>query len=258
MAVWGLASGFSAVTEVTLPFSSSIGGLNCPGGALAPGQPFAVAGSGVAAYTSVLGIAAFPTRQTALTAADSMGAFHLAFTAPAGGAAAHPYTVLAAGILPPSAPGGLNQQQLRQCTVTVAMQATPSPSGTPTATATVPGFTYHLPAGWSMIALPGAPTSPVYASGLLIGLLLQSQGSLAALYGLTNNRWSPYLIDDHQPGTGLLGEDFVLQQGVGYLLYSDRRVDFTLRPAAGSGPVAVPKGERRPARIPLPPLPPTS
>jgi hypothetical protein len=135
--------------------------------------------------------------------------------------------------------------------------ATPTASSTPTpsATPTPQGFTYHIPVGWSMIALPGAPTTPVYASGLLVGLLFQSKGSLAALYGLTNNAWSPYLIDNHQNGTGLGGQDFILQQGVGYLLYSDRRVDFTLSPAEGQRPVPVPRGDGRPTSIQLPPLP---
>jgi hypothetical protein len=109
-----------------------------------------------------------------------------------------------------------------------------------------------------MIALPGAPTTPVYASGLLVGLLFQSKGNIAALYGLTNNAWSPYLINNHQNGSGLSGQDFILQQGVGYLLYSDRKVDFTISLTGGHRRLPVPRGDRRPVRIPLPPLPPTS
>jgi hypothetical protein len=34
-------------------------------------------------------------------------------------------------------------------------------------------------------------------------------------------------------GTGLSGQDFMLQQGVGYLLHSDRKVDFTISLGVG-------------------------
>jgi hypothetical protein len=141
---------------------------------------------------------------------------------------------------------------------TITRTPTATPTITPTATATAGGFTYHIPVGWSLIALPGAPTTPVYASGLLVGLLFQSKGSIAALYGLTNNAWSPYLINNHQNGTGLSGQDFALQQGVGYLLYSDRKVDFTVSWPGGHRRLPVPQRDRRVADISLPPLPPTS
>jgi hypothetical protein len=50
---------------------------------------------------------------------------------------------------------------------------TPTYTTTPTAMATATGgeFTYHIPVGWILIALPGATVTPVYASGLLVGLL---------------------------------------------------------------------------------------
>jgi predicted outer membrane repeat protein len=146
----------------------------------------------------------------------------------------------------------------RTATLSATPTATSTPTATPTATTTAGEFTYHIPVGWSLIALPGAPTTPVYASGLLVGLLFQSKGSIAALYGLTNNAWSPYLINNHQNGTGLSGQDFALQQGVGYLLYSDRKVDFTLNWPGGHRRLPVPQGDRRSARIPLPPLQPAS
>jgi hypothetical protein len=74
-----------------------------------------------------------------------------------------------------------------------------------------------------------SPPAQANIAGLvLVGLLFQSKGSIAALYGLTNNVWSPYLINNHQNGTGLSGLDFMLQQGVGYLLNPDRKVDFTI------------------------------
>jgi hypothetical protein len=84
------------------------------------------------------------------------------------------------------------------------------------------------------------------------------QGSLAALYGLTNNAWSPYLINNHQNGTGLSGQDFAMQQGVGYLLYSDRKVDFTVSWPGGHRRLPVLPGDGRSPRIPPPPLPPSS
>jgi hypothetical protein len=134
---------------------------------------------------------------------------------------------------------------------------TTTSTATPTATTTGGGFTYHIQLGWNLIALPGAPTTPAYASGFLVGLLFVGGGSLAALYGLTNGAWSPYLINDHLNGSGLTGQDFALQQGVGYLLYSDRKVDYTLSQQTLHWP-PVPVGKRRLAHIPLPPLPPTS
>jgi hypothetical protein len=68
---------------------------------------------------------------------------------------------------------------------------------------------------------------------VLVGLLFQSKGSIVALYGLTNNVWSPYLINNHQNGTGLSGQGVMLQQGVGYLLHSDRKVDFAISLGVG-------------------------
>jgi hypothetical protein len=77
-----------------------------------------------------------------------------------------------------------------------------------------------LAAGWNLIDLPLATTTPISASTTLQGVLHSRGGSLAAIYGLSANRWSPSLI---QVGTGTpSGTDFTLQPGQGYLVYSDK------------------------------------
>jgi hypothetical protein len=212
-----------------------------------------------AAYVFVLSGTSW-TQQAELTAGDAAPGDHFGVSAALGGDGS---TALvgadgknaSTGAAYVYAEGGASAPT---STATPTASSTPTattPTATPTATATAGGFTYHIQVGWNLIALPGAPATPVYASGLRAGLLFQSHGSLAALYGLTNNRWSPYLIDDHRHGTGLIGQDFILQQGVGYLLYSDRRVDFTASLMAAQRRVPVTHGDGRPAGIPLPPLP---
>jgi hypothetical protein len=91
-----------------------------------------------------------------------------------------------------------------------------------------------LAAGWNLVDLPLAPTGPISASTILKGLLQSSTGHLAAIYGLSANRWSPSLV---QMGTGApSGQDFALQPGQGYLLYTDASASST--PGAGATVIA--------------------
>jgi hypothetical protein len=117
-----------------------------------------------------------------------------------------------------------------------------------------------LQQGWNLFAYTGSASGIDTAAQLLGALLQQSGGSLAALYGLTNNSWSPSLIDSGGafiPPNG----DFPLQPDTGYLLYSDRAVRFSLQAAARYHPVIrrvqpLRSADRRQVRAQLPPLPP--
>jgi RHS repeat-associated protein len=77
----------------------------------------------------------------------------------------------------------------------------------------------RITGGWNLITPPLIATAPLSASTVLGTLLASTGGSLAALYGLTHNAWSPSLID--MQGR-LHGVDFAVAPGSGYLLYSDR------------------------------------
>ena len=93
-------------------------------------------------------------------------------------------------------------------------------------------------AGWNLISLPLALTSPISASTVLATLLQNTGGALAALYGLTNNQWSPSLIDQAGPA---IGTDFALAFGQGYLLYSDKAGSLTLSGTPGTAPTRPPR-----------------
>jgi hypothetical protein len=74
--------------------------------------------------------------------------------------------------------------------------------------------------GWSLFTLPLIPAAgTVHASDVLSAILASTHGNVAALYALSNNRWSLSLTDLHRV---LIGQDFTLAPGAGYLLYSDR------------------------------------
>jgi hypothetical protein len=84
----------------------------------------------------------------------------------------------------------------------------------------LPSAPLVVTAGWSLASLSLTPTTPLSASTVLQGILHTSGGHLAAIYGLSTNRWSPSLI---LHGTGApSGVDFTLQPGRGYLVYSDQ------------------------------------
>jgi hypothetical protein len=130
----------------------------------------------------------------------------------------------------------------------------------PTAPAPPQPLTYRLQQGWNLFAYTGSAGGIDTAAHLLGALLQQSGGSLAALYGLTNNSWSPSLIDSGGsfiPPNG----DIPLQPDTGYLLYSDRAVRFSLQAAARYRPEIrrtqrLNSADRRRVRAQLPPLPP--
>jgi hypothetical protein len=112
-------------------------------------------------------------------------------------------------------------------TATPARSTTATPSSTTTATGTPTGTPapsqsarVSVAAGWNLIDLPLASTTPFSASTILKGVLQQSGGALAAIYGLSAGRWSPSLIQ--RGSSAPIGTDFPLQPGAGYLFYSDR------------------------------------
>jgi hypothetical protein len=96
----------------------------------------------------------------------------------------------------------------------------------------VQSFTIQVQPGWNLVSIPLTPTVTLSASTVLTSVLRASGGSLVAIYGLTNNQWSPYRID--QRGTQI-GNDFPLRVGQGYLLYSDRAASYTERGSAPAG-----------------------
>lgn len=150
-------------------------------------------------------------------------------------------TTIAHGTLPALAPGA-------STTYTATLPALPSGAHTlyvavnPNRSVAETGYANNLASlairtaaiaatgGWSLIDLPLTATGPVSASTILQGVLHSSAGHLAAIYGLSNGRWSPSLI---QQGSGATsGTDFALQPGQGYLLYTDTGTSYT--PAAGA------------------------
>jgi hypothetical protein len=46
-------------------------------------------------------------------------------------------------------------------------------------------------AGWNLVGITVGGTNPISASTVLTGVLQASIGRLAAIYGLTSDRWSP-------------------------------------------------------------------
>jgi hypothetical protein len=128
----------------------------------------------------------------------------------------------------------------------------------PAAPASAQPVVHPLQQGWNLFAYTGSASGST-AAQVLGALLQQSGGSLAALYGLNNNQWTPSLIDSggsFSPPNG----DFSLQPDTGYLLYSDRAVRFSLE-AARNHPriqrtLRPNAADERRVRTHLPPLPP--
>jgi hypothetical protein len=117
-------------------------------------------------------------------------------------------------------------------------------------------------AGWNLVGITVGGTNPISASTVVTGVLQASIGRLAAIYGLTGDRWSPSLI---QNGAGFsIGTDFTLQPGQGYLLYTDMGTSYTpcartiaadrLRPDRSGGGLLPGAGELPPPpRVPCAP-----
>ncbi|HVA89168.1 MAG TPA: hypothetical protein VNL71_04945, partial [Chloroflexota bacterium] len=111
-------------------------------------------------------------------------------------------------------------------TPTTSATATVSPTSTSTATATTTPttgqtVTIPIPAGWSFVTLPLAPTTPLDAQTVLTSLLAQTHGGYAEIDAYASSRFSPSLYDDPHDGLGIGGTNFTLQLGHGYALYSD-------------------------------------
>src|SRR5581483_3208756 len=87
---------------------------------------------------------------------------------------------------------------------------------------TTPASWTLLPS-WDLVGLTMGITTPLSASVVLANLQAATGGVLNAVYALTNSQWTPSLIDDKGSVTG---RDFVLQPGVGYLLYTDTAITF--------------------------------
>jgi hypothetical protein len=96
---------------------------------------------------------------------------------------------------------------------------------------------WPLTAGWNMV---GVEQPSLKASALLAGLLQHSGGGYAAIAQMANGIWTPALIDDRQDGVGLVGQDFALQPGQGYMLYSDRATQYAPAAVATRAQAAAP------------------
>jgi hypothetical protein len=90
--------------------------------------------------------------------------------------------------------------------------------------------------GWNLVTMPLLPAAPLNASAVLGGVLQTSHGSTAAIYGLTNGQWSPSLVA--HAGTATTPQDFTLQPGRGYLLYSDAPGTYLESGSVPAAPVA--------------------
>ncbi|MGH2347403.1 MAG: hypothetical protein ACRDG4_19420, partial [Chloroflexota bacterium] len=95
---------------------------------------------------------------------------------------------------------------------------TSTPIGTPPTGQTV---TIPIAAGWNLITLPLAPTTPLDAQTVLTTLLAQTHGGYAEIDGYASGQWTPSLFDDLTDHLGIGGTNFTLQLGKGYALYSD-------------------------------------
>jgi hypothetical protein len=120
-----------------------------------------------------------------------------------------------------------------------------------TATATT---TYQLSVGWNLIGPQLSPGTTVQASVVAASILTASGGNLVALYGLTNNQWSPYYVEQH--GHVPSGQDFALHGGQGYLVYTDTATSFTIGSAAQRESQVIHAGLTPAQRAQVPPLPP--
>lgn len=129
----GLASGFTTNTTLGLPFVYINGNLNCPTNVL-PGQGLVLSGANFANATNVLvtltpNLTSAPTLTNALPApvlsqvvpVSTSGTFVFTPTIPLGTASGS-YTVTVSGLVA-SPTGGVFQEQLRQCVVTIGTVA---------------------------------------------------------------------------------------------------------------------------------------
>ncbi|HWE63876.1 MAG TPA: hypothetical protein VHB98_19355 [Chloroflexota bacterium] len=126
-------------------------------------------------------------------------------------------------------------------------------AGSYTETGIVPASqpTWHVIAGWNLVGVMLGAPGPIHASTVLKGVLQRSGGSMVALSALSNTRWSPSLTL-LSSGT-FIGQDFTLQPGVGYRLYTNPGVSYT--PGTASGQAPGQQGSTGGA-VPLPALPP--
>ena len=98
---------------------------------------------------------------------------------------------------------------------------TPSPTGTPLASTTV---SLTLQSGWNLIALPVSPTLPLQAQNVLAGVVAASGGSLAELASWQGSNWTT----DLDSGGAMEGNNFTLEPGLGYFVYSDQASTLTV------------------------------
>jgi hypothetical protein len=172
----GLTTGISATTLLSSPLAPKVdGALQCPSGAVLPGQPIAVSGSGAGAGTAVLAVADFPPAPQVSTTADGGGAYSLTFTAPSN-PALQTVTIVAATLT--TIGSTLYTEQLHACTVVVgAPTATPTATATATATAiptATPTATARTPstAPFPTAAAAVASRAPAKPAPVLVGMLL--------------------------------------------------------------------------------------
>jgi hypothetical protein len=111
--------------------------------------------------------------------------------------------------------------------VNTVLTGSSAATATATATASAPGSLVTMPvaAGWNLISLPLSPTDALDAQMVLTVLLAQTGGSYAEIDAYSSGQWSPSLYDD---AGGIGGDNFTLQLGHGYALYSDKAGSITI------------------------------
>ncbi len=82
--------------------------------------------------------------------------------------------------------------------------------------------TIPIAAGWNLITLPISPTTTQDAQSMLAALNRLTPGGYAEIASYSSGGWSAGVYDDTVDGLGMSSNNFNLQMGRGYALYSDR------------------------------------
>lgn len=85
-------------------------------------------------------------------------------------------------------------------------------------------YTFTVPAGWSLISPWVGPNNPLSARTLVSTLLASGGGVYVSLSTLRNSVWAQGVYAS-KAGSG--GIDFALEEGKGYLVFSDRASSYT-------------------------------
>ncbi len=82
-----------------------------------------------------------------------------------------------------------------------------------------------LAAGWNLIGVPVSPTVPLHAQNVVTSVVASSGGNVAEVASWQGSGWATYL----DSGGNLQGSNnFTVQEGQGYFLYSDQPATITV------------------------------